>query len=86
MFSNFCEANRWLVWIYLMDIEADFLLFSNAKGKPPAHVGKEAGFSSSVSALTTPTSTKRKRYMTKYKRLWWKPSKQERNCAMYWIS
>jgi uncharacterized coiled-coil protein SlyX len=61
MFSNFCEANRWLVWIYLMDIEADFLLFSNAKGRPPAHVGKEAGFSSSVSALSTPTSTKRKR-------------------------
>jgi uncharacterized coiled-coil protein SlyX len=61
MFGNLCEANRWLVWIYLMDIEADFLLFSNAKGKPPAPVGKEAGFSSSVSTLTTTTSTKRKR-------------------------
>ena len=60
MFSNFCDTNKWLVWIYLMDIEADYLLFSNAKGKPPTHVGKEAGFGSSVSALTTPNSTKRK--------------------------
>jgi hypothetical protein len=43
-FSNFCGNNKWLVWIYLLDMDADFLLFSNAKGKPPSFVGNEAGF------------------------------------------
>jgi hypothetical protein len=45
-FSNFCGNNKWLVWIYLMDKEANFLLHSNAKGKPPSFVGNEAGFDS----------------------------------------
>jgi hypothetical protein len=50
-FSNFCDpGTRWLVWVYLMDIDHDFLLFSNAKGKPPQWVGNEAGFSSRRSA------------------------------------
>ena len=44
-FADYCDKNsRWLVWVYLMDIERDFLLFSNAKGKPPEYVGREAGF------------------------------------------
>jgi hypothetical protein len=43
-FSNFCGNNQWMVWIYLLDKEADFLLYSNAKGKPPSFVGNEAGF------------------------------------------
>lgn len=45
-FADFCQRDsRWMVWVYLMDLEADFLLFSNAKGKPPEYVGREAGFS-----------------------------------------
>jgi hypothetical protein len=44
-FADYCErGSRWLVWVYLMDVERDFLLFSNAKGKPPEYVGKESGF------------------------------------------
>ena len=44
-FSKFCDDNsRWLVWVYLMDKDNDFLLFSNAKGKPPPTVGSESGF------------------------------------------
>jgi hypothetical protein len=44
-FANFCErGSRWLVWVYMMDLENNFLLFSNAKGKPPCYVGREAGF------------------------------------------
>ena len=44
-FSKFCDTNnRWLVWVYLMDKEQGYLLFSNAKGKPPRSVGSEVGF------------------------------------------
>jgi hypothetical protein len=44
-FADYCDrSSRWLVWVYMMDVERDFLLFSNAKGKPPEYVGKESGF------------------------------------------
>ena len=44
-FSNFCDSSsRWLVWVYLMDLNAGFLLYSNANGSPPSFVGTEAGF------------------------------------------
>jgi hypothetical protein len=42
-FSNFCNRDRWLVWVYLMDMKAGFLLFQFAKGQPPVHVGCEPG-------------------------------------------
>ena len=44
-FANFCDkGNRWLVWVYLMDLDRNFLLYSNAIGRPPVHVGRESGF------------------------------------------
>jgi hypothetical protein len=43
-FAAFTNGCTWLVWVYMMDLKADFLLYSNAKGRPPAFVGLEAGF------------------------------------------
>jgi hypothetical protein len=37
------NSDKWLVWIYLMDMKAGFLLFSVAKGKPSEYVGCEPG-------------------------------------------
>jgi hypothetical protein len=51
-FSKFCDGNRWLVWVYMMDMENDFLLYSNAQGKPPSFVGLEAGFEAGISEVT----------------------------------
>jgi len=42
-FCKFCNSDKWLVWIYLMDMKAGFLLFSVAKGKPSEYVGCEPG-------------------------------------------
>jgi hypothetical protein len=42
-FSNFCNKDRWLVWVYMMDRSSGFLLFHIAKGQPPEHVGRESG-------------------------------------------
>ena len=42
-FSNFCNRDRWLVWVYMMDRASNFLLFHIAKGQPPEHVGSESG-------------------------------------------
>ena len=44
-FSDFCGNDRWLVWVYLMDIKSGLRLFSSAKGSTPDHVGMESGFS-----------------------------------------
>ena len=42
--GNFCGSDCWLVWIYFMDIQCDYLLFGNAKGTPPVNIGNESGF------------------------------------------
>ena len=42
-FGNFCGRDRWLTWVYLMDMKAGYLLFQFAKGTPPEHVGCEPG-------------------------------------------
>lgn len=47
-FSKFCDGNRWLVWVYMLDMENDFLLYSNAHGKPPSFVGTEGGFEEAI--------------------------------------
>jgi len=43
-FGNFCGSDRWLVWIYFMDIQCDYLLFGNAKGTPPSSYWKRIRF------------------------------------------
>jgi hypothetical protein len=50
-FSNFCDPGcRWLVWVYLLDKENDFLLYTNAHGSTPSFIGKENGFTSDEDA------------------------------------
>ena len=48
-FVNFCDGHRWLVWIFCMDLEANFLLASSAGGRMPCHLQVEAGFEREMS-------------------------------------
>ena len=43
-FIDFCSGDRWLIWIFLIDREANFLLANNAGGRMPKHLQCEAGF------------------------------------------
>jgi len=48
-FVNFCDGHRWLVWVFCMDLEANFLLASSAGGRMPCHLQVEAGFEREMS-------------------------------------
>ena len=50
-FINFCGGDRWLVYLFCKDLEANFLLASNAGGRMPKHLQVESGFSEDVSSL-----------------------------------
>jgi hypothetical protein len=50
-FINFCEGDRWLVWLFCKDLECNFLLASGAAGRMPRHLQAEAGFEEDVSSL-----------------------------------
>jgi hypothetical protein len=53
-FANYCDTHsRWLVWVYLLDMENNYLLFSNAKGTPPVYVGLESGFENPSNGTAT---------------------------------
>jgi len=43
-FVDFCGKDKWLVWIFLHDCDANFLLANNASGRIPNHLQLEAGF------------------------------------------
>jgi hypothetical protein len=51
-FIDFCERDRWLVWIFCKDLEANFLLANSAGGRMPAHLRVESGFNDEVSCIT----------------------------------
>jgi hypothetical protein len=51
-FIDFCERDRWLVWIFCKDLEANFLLANSAGGRMPAHLQVESGFNDEVSCIT----------------------------------
>ncbi len=55
-FSKFCDSNKWLVWVYLLDLSSGFLLLANAHGKPPSYVGMECGFEDSAGIISDLTS------------------------------
>lgn len=40
-FVNYCEDARWLVVVFLKDVEANYLLASNAGGRMPGHLQME---------------------------------------------
>jgi hypothetical protein len=44
-FIDYCAGDRWLVWIFCKDLDANFLLAGNAAGRMPNHLQLEAGFS-----------------------------------------
>ena len=52
--KNCCD--HWLAWIFLHDIEANFLLANNAGGMMPNHMLMEGGF---VSDLTSTSHSKK---------------------------
>ena len=44
-FVDYCDRDaRWLVVVFLKDLEANFLLASNAGGRMPGHLQQESGF------------------------------------------
>ena len=43
-FVNYCGGDKWLAWIYALDVASDFVLSSVAAGTPPSFVRLEAGF------------------------------------------
>jgi hypothetical protein len=51
-FIDYCEGDRWLVYLFCKDIEANFLLASSAGGRMPKHLQVESGFTEEVSCLT----------------------------------
>jgi hypothetical protein len=49
-FVDFCASDRWLVLLFLKDLEANFLLANHAGGRMPEHLQLEGGFSEEVSS------------------------------------
>jgi len=43
-FIDFSGNDKWLVWVFLHDCEANFLLANNASGRVPNHLQLEIGF------------------------------------------
>jgi len=48
-FVDYCSNDRWLVWVFLHDYDANFLLANNASGRVPNHLQLEAGFDTGMS-------------------------------------
>jgi len=60
-FIDFCSNDKWLVWTFLHDYDANFLVANNASGGVPNHSQLEAGFDtagSHISELADETSSK----------------------------
>ena len=58
-FIDFCGSDRWLVWIFCKDLEANFLLANNAGGRMPKHLQVESGFAEDVSSLSGGSTARR---------------------------
>ena len=58
-FIDYCDKDRWLIWVFCKDYEANFLLASNAGGRMPHHLQIEAGFEETVSSLDDSSTQKR---------------------------
>jgi hypothetical protein len=50
-FIDFCGGDRWLLYLFCKDIDANFLLANNAGGRIPRHLQVESGFNEDVSSL-----------------------------------
>jgi len=54
-FHNFCAGDKWLVWLFCVDKDANFLLASNAGGRMPGHLQMEAGFDAIIDEVSEVT-------------------------------
>lgn len=50
-FIDFCGGDRWLVWLFCVDYDSNFLLACSAGGRMPKHLQIESGFTEDVSSL-----------------------------------
>ena len=50
-FIDFCGGDRWLLYLFCKDVDANFLLANNAGGRMPRHLQVESGFNEDVSSL-----------------------------------
>eukprot|EP00980_Cylindrotheca_fusiformis_P018205 scaffold5895_cov150-Cylindrotheca_fusiformis.AAC.2 len=50
-FVNFCGSDRWLVYVFCKDMEADFLLANSAGGRMPRHLQVESGFDNDATSV-----------------------------------
>jgi hypothetical protein len=60
-FIDFCAGDRWLLYLFCKDIEANFLLANNAGGRMPRHLQLESGFAEDLSSLGEDVSSGNKR-------------------------
>jgi hypothetical protein len=62
-FSLFCDSgDKWLTWVYLLDLRYGFILWCSATGAPPKCVGRESGFDNlSSPSDASPISSIKKR-------------------------
>jgi hypothetical protein len=51
-FIDYCAGDRWLVYLFCKDHQANFLLAGNAGGRMPHHLQFESGFNNQSSSLT----------------------------------
>jgi hypothetical protein len=54
-FVNYCSGDKWIAGIYAMDVQSDFILSSEANGRPPSFVRLEAGFEGDAAAADDPS-------------------------------
>jgi hypothetical protein len=50
-FVDYCGSDRWLVWLFCIDLEANFLLACSAGGRMPKNMQVESGFGEDLSSL-----------------------------------
>jgi len=69
-FIDYCGNDKWLVWIFLLDYETNFLLANNASGRMPNHLQLEAGFdTATLSDITDDDWSSKSRVKTLEKEL-----------------
>ena len=68
-FVNYCDKDaRWLVTVFLKDVEANYLLAANAGGRMPNHLQMESGFEKSSPETSSLSSGDQKSRATRKKK------------------
>jgi hypothetical protein len=56
-FINFVGGDRWLVWVFCIDRDVNFLLANLAAGRMPCHLQLEGGFEDDIDSSVTESET-----------------------------